>query len=204
MMEGMGSRARRRKPVRRARTAAILVGPVCLLVAGCSDGGSPDRPPDQSAVALQIRIVSGARGIDDQERAEAEQEIGDVLSAYVVRGFLGDYPREDFVQSFDAFTNGAARSAARDIDLLTAARFGDASTVTARRLTADISCLVDDGNVVGATARVSLAFEAAGEDGGFHTIKLSGRFMLVKDHATWNVFGYDVARADAPGTGQTS
>jgi len=181
-----------------------MVGPVCVLLAGCSDGGSPDRPPDQSAVALQIRIVSGARGIDDRERAEAEQEIGDVLSAYVVSGFLGDYPREDFVQSFDSFTNGAARSAARDIDLLTAARFGDASTVTARRLTAAISCLAKDGNVVGATARVTLAFEASGLAGGTRTIKLSGRFMLVKDHATWNVFGYDVARADAPGTGQTS
>ena len=30
--------------------------------------------------------------------------MGDVLSHYVVEGFLGDYPRENFVGAFDAFT----------------------------------------------------------------------------------------------------
>ena len=203
MMEGMARSARRRIPVRRARMASLLAAGL-LVLGGCSGDGPPDGPPTDSPVALQIRIVSGAQGLDAQNRAAVEQGIGDVLSSYVVRGFLGDYPREDFVRSFDSFTSGAARRAAQDIDLLTAARFGDASGVTATRLTADISCLVEDGDVVGASARVSFAFQASGVADGAQTFGLRGRFLLVKDQSDWSVFGYDVARADAPATGATS
>jgi hypothetical protein len=120
-----------------------------------------------------------------------------VLSKYVVDGFLGDYPREDFVQSFDAFTAGAARGAARDIDLLTAARFSGSDGVKATRLVAKISCLTVDGEVLGATAHVDFAFEATQGKAAPVPISLRGRFMLDKDAGEWSIFGYDVNRDDA-------
>ena len=37
--------------------------------------------------------------MDDDLRAQMEAEVSDVLAGYVVGGFLGDYPRGDFVDA---------------------------------------------------------------------------------------------------------
>ena len=144
-------------------------------------------------------MVTCAGRLGEDARAEIESGIGDTLSTYVVRAFLGDYPRDDFVRAFDAFTSGAAESAAEDIDLLTASRFKDAEAVVATRLRARISCLVERGDVVGATARVAFDFEAQEPDAERpQPFSLRGRMMLTPGADTWSVFGYDVARDDVP------
>ncbi len=105
----------------RAFAAAVLLAGA---LTACNDDSPPDSRPGDGA-ALEVKLASGTDGLDAQERSEVQNAVTDVLSKYVVDGFLGDYPREDFVQSFDSFTSGAARGAARDIDLLTGARFAE-------------------------------------------------------------------------------
>jgi hypothetical protein len=173
---------------------------VALLVcsasfAGCT-GDARERPVDRSPspVALSVRTVH-ADDLPAGTRSRLEGEVGDLLSAYVVRAFLGRYPREDFVPAFSSFTPGAARSAARDIDVLTGAPWSAASSVRATRLDARLSFLLDDGRAVGATAGVRLAF-AADVDGRRRAADLRGRLLLVRQGGTWSVFGYDVARDD--------
>jgi hypothetical protein len=109
--------------------------------------------------------------------------------------------RENFVDAFDAFTGGAAASAAGDLDLLTANRYRDASSVRPTRLDARLSFLVDGKDVVGASARVDLRFEADLPGGDTVPFTLKGRLLLEEDEGTWSVFGYDVARDDAAPVG---
>ena len=171
------------------------------LLTGCTGDGSGRTDDDGESVALEVRVVTCAGRLADDARAEIESGIGDTLSAYVVGAFLGDYPREDFVRAFEGFTSGAARSATEDIDLLTASRFKDAEGVVATRLRARISCLVDRGKVVGASAKVAFDFEAQEPDAEQpQPFSLRGRMMLTPGADTWSVFGYDVARDDVPAT----
>ncbi len=118
----------------------------------CSPGAARPTPPDptsppQPQPALAVETVSGAGDLAQETRTELETEVGGVLSDYVVEAFLGDFPREEFVQAFGSFTSGAARSAAGDIEQLTAARVQDATAVTATRLDARLSFLVAASDV---------------------------------------------------------
>ena len=177
----------------RAFAAAVLLAGA---LTACNDDSPPDSRPGDGA-ALEVKLVSGTDDLDAQERSEVQNSVTDVLSKYVVEGFLGDYPREDFVQSFDSFTSGAARGAAGDIDLLTGARFAESEGVRATKLLAKISCLTDDDDVLGATAHVDFAFEVTDGKGAPQAVSLRGRFMLEEDDGDWSVFGYDVVRDDA-------
>jgi hypothetical protein len=181
--------------------ARLLPALLCLavLTACTGGGGSPDddSPTEQLPVALEVTLAPGDEGLDEAARSEIETGVGDLLSSYVVDGFLGDYPRDDFVQSLDAFTTPAARRAVGDIDLLTGARFAERDAVRATQLTAQIASLRDGGDVLGATAHVLFEFEVAGADGRAQPFTLEGRFMLLEDEGEWTIFGYDVTRDDA-------
>jgi hypothetical protein len=171
-----------------------------LSLAGCS-GDAPEDPPQPTRpVALHVKTVFGAGALDESTRTELETEVGDVLSRYVVQGFLGEYPRENFVAAFDSFTGGAARRAAEDIDVLTGSPFEDAAAVDATRLNARLSFMADGREVVGATARVAFDFEASLDGGERRPVTLRGRFLLVEEAGTWSIFGYDVARNDGAGS----
>jgi hypothetical protein len=182
----------------RRSTAAAAVLSVALLLGACSTGEPPDDDETRSAesAALRVRTVSGAERLDEQALSELEGEVGDVLSGYVVEAFLGDFPRQEFVRSFESFTSGAARSAAGDIDQLTAARVGEAASVRATELDARLSFFAQDRAVHGATAAVHFAFEATMQDGSTRPLVLDGRFMLDGEQGRWSVFGYDVAFDD--------
>lgn len=185
--------------VRRSTTRGVVVVLLAALalVAACTDGTTPQKPPSSSvSVALSVETVSGADDIDDSARTAMETAIGDMLSGYVTQAFLGDFPRREFVPAFESFTSGAAQDAARDIDRLTASMVQDATAVRATRLDARLSFLVLDGQEVGATAAVQFAFEATMEDGATQPVTLQGRFMLGEDAGEWSVFGYDVTLDD--------
>ena len=185
MMNAMGHPRRR---------AGILVA-VATLAAGCSTGNPPedDRTPSAESAALRVQTVSGAERLDEQTRSEIEGEVGDVLSDYVFEAFLGDYPRDEFVQSFEAFTSDAALEAAGDIDDLTAATAADATAVRATELDARLSFLTRGGQVYAGSAAVHFAFEATFEDGSTRPLVLDGRIMLDDTGDSWRIFGYDVA-----------
>lgn len=201
MMNRMGQPRRRTiGAVMRPAAAAVLV--VAAMLAGCSAGVPPDEPdrPDRESVALRVQTVHGAERLDEGTLTELEGEVGDVLSGYVVNAFLGTYPRERFVQSFESFTSGAARSAAaRHIDRLTAAGVRDVTGVRATELEARLSFLTQGGTVHAGTASVHFAFEATMEDGTTRPLVLDGRFLLDADTDTWSIFGYDVAFDDGSG-----
>lgn len=179
--------------------AAAAVAVVVWLAAACSTGAPPRDPETPDAAALRVRTVTGAERLDERTRADVEGAVGDVLSAYVVKAFLGEYPREDFVRSFESFTGAAARDAAGDLDLLTAAAVPDATAVLATDLDARLSFLTQGRTVHGGTATVHFAFEATREDGTTQPITLDGRFMMEAEEGTWSVFGYDVSFDDGDG-----
>ncbi len=191
------------------RPALVCLGLLLsALMTGCN-GEPPQDPADPGqesrSVALRVSTVSGAEELDASARTRLEEEVGDVLSAYVVSAFLGTYPRDDFVGSFGSFTSGAARSAVRDLDLLTANRYGEAEDVRATRLVARLSFAALKDDAIGATAGVRFAFEAT-QGGKTRPISLRGQLLLVKEGNEWSVFGYDVARDDGAtgSTGSTS
>lgn len=185
VMAGTGGGARR------ATGTAVLL--VSVALGGCTS--EPPEPPDSQApsesVALRVRTVHGATNLTPGARADAEGAVGDVLSGYVVRAFLGDYPREDFARAFESFTGNLVREASADLDQLTGNRFREAEAVRATKLGADLSFLVQDSDIIGATASVRFAFEAT-VDGEERPLSLRGRLMLVEDDGAWSVFGYDV------------
>ena len=185
VMAGTGGGARR------ATGTAVLL--VSVALGGCTSEppDPPESQPSSEAAALRVRTVHGDANLGPRARAEAEGAVGDVLSGYVVRAFLGDYPREDFIGAFESFTGDLARDAAGDIDQLTANRFGEAESVRATRLDADLSFVADDSDIIGATASVRFAFEAT-MDGEERPLSLRGRLMLVEEDGAWSVFGYDV------------
>jgi hypothetical protein len=203
----MGSMTRRgrrrggRLPAVPTASVAVMAG-LLLVASGCTGDTPGGPPPSDEPVALRVTIATCAGSPTTQQGSDIETGVGDVLSSYVVAGFLGDYPREDFVPSLDAFTAGAARDAAADIDLLTAARFADAEAVRATGLAARISCLVDGDDIVGASAKVAFRFEVD-HGGTVQAFRLDGRFLLGQEDGTWSIFGYDVTRDDAVATRST-
>lgn len=187
-----------------ARAAALTT---LLVLTSCT--GSPPAQPGPSAegdqVALRITTApGGARGLSSPERTGLESAVGEMLSRYLVNGFLGEYPRERFVESFDDFTSGGAALAARDIGVLTASRVGDATDVRPRTLEAELYFLVDDGDVLGATAHLDLALEATMAGGESRTLTRTGRLMLTEERGRWSVFGFDVAGDDGAPVGEES
>jgi hypothetical protein len=167
-----------------------------MLLAACTGTTSEPPGPDSAhTTALRVTTVHGD-GLDEAARARLESEVSDVLARYVRSGFLGDYPRGGFVQSFADFTSGAAERAVGDIDVLTAARFGDATAVRATDLGVALSFFVAHGDAVGATAWIDFAFDVD-EGGTTSTAALDGRLVLDRRGDRWSVFGYDVRRDDS-------
>ena len=185
--------------LRQSRTRAVLVALVVAVapaLVACSEPAPEEPPSPEGSVAMRVQTVRGAGKVPEQDRTAVETAVGDVLSQYVVGAFLGAFPREEFVGSFESFTSGVAGSAAEDIDLLTAASVQDAESVRATKLDARLSFLVSDGDVVGATAAVDFGFEATMDEGETRDLSLVGRFMLQEKNGTWTIFGYDVTHDD--------
>ena len=183
-----------------AATAALP-----LVLAGCTSPAPPPPEPSASGEQVALRVTTapgGARELSAAERADLEGAVGAVLTRYVVSGFLGDYPRDRFVDSFDDFTGGAAGLAAQNLDVLTAARVEDATAVEAQALEAQLYFGVDEGDVFGATANVDFAFEASMSDGATQDVTLAGRLMLVEQDGQWSVIGFDVAGDDGAPVGE--
>ena len=180
---------------RRTASCVVVLALATVVLGGCTEETPPDEPVP-SSVALGVETISGAEGLDDTTRTALETAVGDVLSGYVSRAFLGDFPREEFVPAFESFTSGAARRAARDIRRLTASPVQDATAVRATQLDARLSFLVQGERPLGATATVNFDFEATMPDGTVRPLSLQGRLMLDQRGGAWSVFGYDVALDD--------
>ena len=212
MMGPMGATSRRVPvPPRRRGGHRMLLAVLCaLLLTGCPGASEQPGDPEETGksgddqAALQIELAEGDDDLGREARNEVQRQVGDVLSTYVVSAFLGDYPRDDFVDSLAVFTSGAAADAARDLELLTASRYGDAEGVTAEQLRARVSVFAADDEAAGASADVRFRF-AVDEGDRARTFRMVGRVSLVQEGNDWRIFAYDVTRQDPPeGRGGTS
>ncbi len=160
------------------------------LVACTDDGDQP--PPDEHTdhVALELSLGPTAGELSTEARDQLQNDVATALSTYVVDAFLGDYPRQDFVAALDTFTDGVASRAARDIDLVTGAGFGDGvDNVAATKLSATIASFAPDHEALGVTAVVDFAFDVdVNGTTSEHTRR--GRLMLMPVDGTWKIFGY--------------
>lgn len=187
----------RRRPTSVRVVARVLgVTAMALTLAGCP-GHEPDPPPDNTDAALEIRLNRSAKRLGPEAEAQLQSSVGQILSTYVVDGFLGDYPRDDFVDVLEVFTSRGAQKAARDLDLLTAARVGSADDVVARRLLAWISAAEVDDEAFGLSAHVTFEFDVMEGTERAGGLALSGRLMLTPDGDSWRIFGYKVRLDDA-------
>jgi hypothetical protein len=188
-----------------ARCRAGLALGVALVLAGCTSQSPPPPEPSQSSQQVALRVTTapgGARQLTSAERTDLEAAIGEVLGEYVASAFLGDFPRERFLDSFGGFTSGAAELAAQDLEVLTAARVGAATSVQPTALDAQLFLGVDDGEVFGATAFVDFTFDATMSDATTQQVTLGGRLMLVEQDGSWAVFAFDVRGDDGAPVGE--
>jgi hypothetical protein len=164
----------------------------------CTGDDDEPPPPDQPTddVALELSMGPGSSGLSTEARDQLQNDVGAVLSTYVVDAFLGDYPRADFVNALGTFTSNFADRAAEDLELLTGAGFGPGvESVSATRLTASISSFAPDQDVVGATALVDFAFDVD-KNGQTRVFTRQGRLMLLPENGKWKIFGYDLTSGD--------
>jgi hypothetical protein len=195
-MARRGSDAARRLGTR-VRRSLVGAATTVLVVTACSPTDEAGPPATEGPASVAMTVTTIDKGaLDDDTRARVESEVSDVLAAYVVHGFLGDFPRDDFVNSFADFEGGLQREAVgTDIEALTVAGMGDVSAVRATRLSARLSFADDrSGQVIGTSAWVDFAFEVQAGDVTTHT-KLAGRFNLGREDGAWSVFGYDLVRS---------
>ena len=183
-------------PMARRVLAGALVTVLLVGFAACSgDDSSPPGPDEPADVALQVVSVK-TRGIDEETRTRLESEVGDVLASYVVEGFLGDHPRDDFVRALSDFSTGLADDGGRDLTTLTLAETPAIAAVQATRLKANLAFFNPGGDVVGASAFVDLDFDLTLEDGTTRQVTRTGRFSLGRSDGVWQVTGYKICCSD--------
>ena len=189
---------------------------VAALVSGCtSDGGEENAPASTSSpsattgsttgtdeTAPAIRTVARKGSVTGRigkgDRKDVVKRVARVVDKWLAAAYVdGDYPRG--AGSFDektwpGFTDGAARTAKADKDLMSNADIADriaGLVVKKREITVDV--LAVDRTARAATARLKLAFRTAGDLE--RKVSVTGRVFLTKKNGKWKVFGYDVAKA---------
>jgi hypothetical protein len=179
--------------------AGALVTVLLVGFAACSGDESTPPGPDVPAADVALQVVSvKARGIDEETRTRLESEVGDVLASYVVEGFLGDHPRQDFVRALSDFSNDLADEGGRDLNVLTLAGLSDVTAVRANRLKVNLAFYNPGGDTVGASAFLDLAFDVTFKDGTTREATRTGRLSLGRTDGDWQVIGYHVCCADEP------
>jgi hypothetical protein len=124
------------------------------------------------------------------------QQVRQAVDAWFDAAYVGgDYPRNDFADSWPGFTVGAAADAKKDKALMSNQDIGTEITgveATKRKVTVDV--LAVKGRPVAATARVVLEFTADGD--APRDVVVRGRLFLTKSPDGWQVFGYDMTKGD--------
>ena len=200
-----------------ALAAAALAA--CLLTACTGDAGgsspiavsspstsatspAPEAAPEAAPEVLLIARNGQVTGrIGRGDRRDVVRRVARVVDGWLEAAYVaGEYPRS--AATFDdsawpGFTDGAARTARADKDLMSNADIADRiSGLTVKRRQVIVDVLAVDRTARAATARVRLAFRTQGVDGGFErVVSVTGRVFLTKRNGAWKVFGYDVAKA---------
>ncbi len=189
-----------------ALLAASLAVSLAMSLAACSgdssDSGGPSEPggsqateePGPLTTTANLGKVTGK--LAQEKRATVRQQVRQAVDAWFDAAYVGgDYPRNDFADSWPGFTAGAAADAKKDKALMSNQDIGTEITgveATKRKVTVDV--LAVKGRPVAATARVVLEFTADGD--APRDVVVRGRLFLTKSPDGWQVFGYDMTKGD--------
>lgn len=192
-----------RSPARRPTRMAAAVLAVLLLAPACSgddddkESGDDSSPPADVPVLVKADVAAGeVHGhLTKAVRQRVVHNVGGVVTTWLDRAYLGDYPRSDFTHAFPGFTPGAVRLARHDRALMSNAAIGhEIKWVAARKEKVRVDILAVRRHAAAATARFRLVFVTSAHRG--RPVVVSGRVMLTKnDKGRWRIFGYDVERA---------
>ena len=178
----------------------------CVLpLTACTDD-SDDPPPSDGpeSVALELSLGPGADDLTTEARDDLQNDVGAVLTTYVVEGFLGDYPRDDFVRRPRLLHQRTwPRRAAQDIDQITGAGFERRRGGRGDPASRPASPPSLPAGKLGVSAAVDFAFDVT-EGGTTARSTLHGRLMLTPENGEWRIFGYDAADRDQRPTGGAS
>ena len=125
------------RSARRASGALALTLALALTAGACSDSEeTPDEPgaaaapsssaPAEPAVETKVSFGELTGRLPRSERARVEKQIVGVVEGWTEAAYLGgDYPRDDFADSWPGFTRGAQALAKRDQALMSNQDIGD-------------------------------------------------------------------------------
>lgn len=188
------------------RTAFVLLVTAALALAGCSDDDEPAEPEPPAADTAEERLETTARigevvggDLSKKEQGQLVDRVAEVVDDWIDAAYVGgDYPRTDFDGAFREFTDGAADLAADQPKVMSNAAVGaDVEEVAATRREVTVDVLAPKGDPAGATARVTLVMDLAGEKEW--TDRVTGRLLLTPAGGGWQVFGFDIERNEVRG-----
>ncbi len=197
------------------RRCLALVTTICLSVAATActveDAAPPQPAPGESTsaegspaaepapeVPARVRVTRVSGRLKPRDRAVLADNIEKVVTRYFDDAFLGgDYPRSSFGDAFATFSDGAARTADDDRDLLTNRLLGPGTeSIEVRRQTAYLSVLAPYKVAAGVTAKVQLRYVADLGSEPARLVNVKGRLLLSRKAAGgWKIFGYDLDRS---------
>ena len=190
-----------RRPAR-AGVAALL----CLALAATSCSGDdeqPEPPESQSTAtgsAFDIETVARVGQVAGRLPKREQKRLTDRVTQTTQRWFnaayiAGEYPRKNFSNAFPGFTRAARAEATRDRTLMSNAGVGQRITdVTPTRSRIWIDVLSPSKLAVGVTARFELRFRTRGDYA--KNVVVRGRLLMTRGKSGWQIFGYDVSKAD--------
>ncbi|HEX5985079.1 MAG TPA: hypothetical protein VFY86_01065 [Nocardioides sp.] len=194
-----------------AALAALALAASTASCSGSDEGGATpgeaaSSTPEASATAAEepdrsvdprVRVTRVSGKLKPKDREVLADNIGKVVIGYFEDAFTGgEYPRSSFGDAFATFSQGAARQADADRDLLTNRVLGPTTQgIEVRRQTAYLSVLAPYRVAAGVTARVHLRYVADQGDEPAQRVDVKGRLMLTrKESGGWQIFGYDLTR----------
>lgn len=195
----MGSRPR--------RTANAVAGVVLLAsaVAACSggddsSGAGPGAPAGSSAtdspVVTEVAFGKITGALPSQAKDTLSDQVQEVVDGWFDAAYLGDDGDDggDGGDPWPGFTKGAAAEARADGDLMSNRGLAPGTEVEAKKRAVKIDVLAVKKRPVGVTAHITLKFTASGADQ--QVVRIGGRLYLTPGKDGWQVFGYDVTKAD--------
>ena len=197
MAHMVGTRRRGSGLGRAAVPSGACVLALLLTSTACTDETPPPpQGPNRPEVALELTLAGGAAGLTSKARDDLLNGLSETLTQYLRDGFLGDYPRDDFVRVLDSFTTAEAPRAAADLEVLTASGLRGVTALTPQRLDASVTTFAPGRTASGVSARIDFRFEATGAKGEVRGVTLAGRLLLTPEQGTWKIFGYRVRNND--------
>jgi hypothetical protein len=187
-------------PALTATAALIMALTACSGDTSEPDAGPADDPSGSQAtegpppVETVVSLGRLTGKLAREKRKKTRQKVGEAVDEWFEAAYVGgDYPRNNFADSWPGFTTGAEADAKADKALMSNQDIGariNAVDATTRKVTVDV--LAVKGHAVGATARVVLKFSTEGEVQ--RHVEVRGRLFLTWTPRGWRIFGYDVTK----------